>query len=61
MCQTSTMDKRLHAVETNQAKTNEDIIDIQARSMRDNLIFTNIEGSDYESNEETEMKLRSFL
>ena len=61
MCQTSNMDKRLHAVETYQAKTNEVIIDIQARSMRDNLIFTNIEESDNESNEETEVKLRSFL
>ena len=43
ICQTSNMDKRLHTVETKQAKTNEDIIIIQPCPMLDNLIFENIE------------------
>ena len=58
---THNMDKRIHAIESTQAKTQNDITDIQARSMRDNLIFTNIEENINETNEETESKLRVFM
>ena len=48
--------------ETNQ-KLNETVIDLQCRSMRDNLIFTGIEEPDYriEQQEDTEQVLCEFL
>ena len=51
----------LCATESEHAKIKEKIVDIKARSMRDNLIITNIPEEENETTEQTEQILRKFI
>jgi hypothetical protein len=52
---------RLKSLESENQKLKSCVVDLQCRSMRNNLIFTQIEESNSETNEQTEKKLRDFL
>lgn len=53
--------EKLYKLEKENDKLKQNMIDIEARSMRENLIFTNIYESKNESAKETENKLREFF
>ena len=57
----SSLEERISKLEKENQSTKEDLLYIQSQTMRNNLIFGNIEESAYETNQETERKVRDFI
>ena len=51
----------MRTVETENKKLKDDVVDLKSRSMRDNLLFSNIPETQNETSKDTEHILRQFL